>query len=513
MDASKTRRRFLALFFPFLTADRLALGNGVEAPDAPFVFTEKQRGAMRIVAADPCALALGITPGTALADARAQLPDLVAYPADPLADQLLIERVADCCDRYTPLVAIDPPDGVTLDITGCIHAHGSEAALAADVERRLAYWPLVLRHAIAATPEAAQALARHQTAPAADERQAILRLPVRALRLDSDSELALRRAGLNSIGDLARRPTAPLAARFGEAATAMLARILGDADSRITPRRALPALRFDQRFAEPVARTDAMLAAIRTLAETAAQALEQRAAGGRRFAIRLYRSDGVVRDLAIESGLPMRDPDMLMRLLGDRLDTLADPIDPGFGFDLIRLAVPRIEPLAATQLQLEGGAIAEQALAALVDRLSTRLGRGRIRRFVPADSHIPEQGVLALPAADRTVAATWTPPPVGEPPLRPIHLFDPPQPVEVVAEVPDGPPRRFRWRRTLHEISRFEGPERIAPEWWKPVRGNRLTRDYYRVEDVRGRRFWLFRHGLYDGETADPRWYVHGLFA
>jgi protein ImuB len=82
-----------------------------------------------------------------------------------------------------------------------------------------------------------------------------------------------------------------------------------------------------------------------------------------------------------------------------------------------------------------------------------------------------------------------------------------------MTEVPDGPPHRFRWRRTQHDVIRFEGPERIAAEWWHQTQGAGLTRDYYRVEDARGRRFWVFRHGLYDREKPDPRWYVHGLFA
>lgn len=279
---------------------------------------------------------------------------------------------------------------------------------------------------------------------------------------------------------------------------------------------------------------------------------EERHEGGRRFVGRLYRSDGAIREIAIETGLPTRDPAVLARLLRERIDTLADPIDPGFGFDLVRLAVPTVEPFGPSQLPLEGGRLSEETMASLVDRLSTRLGRGRVRRFVRRDTHIPEQQVLTLPAVETGDPAPWPEPPAGEPPLRPLHLFNPPQQVEVLAEVPDGPPRRFRWRRTFHEVTRFEGPERIAGEWWRvpierlpdpepSVVGKRddeesdspkaenhapalspspsppcnplLTRDYFRVEDARGRRFWLFRHGLYDRETARPAWYIHGLFA
>lgn len=468
---------------------------------------------MRIAALDPRARALGLAPGMALADARARVPDLAAIDHDPVADRLWIERIADLCDRYTPMVALDPPDMITLDITGCAHLFGDEAQMAADAEARLSRLGLDTRHAFAATPEGARALARFQTTPAASVDAALRRLPVAALQLGEEAETALRRAGLKTIGDLAARPTAPLSARFGEDATAALDRLLGRADSRIVPLRPAPELFFERRFAEPIGHVDLALQVIAELAEDAAKALDERRAGGRRFATRLYRSDGAVRDLAVEASLPMRDPAALMRLFGERVASLADPIDPGFGFDMIRLAVPLLEPLAPSQLRLEGGSVSEDALAALVDRLSTRLGRGRIRRFAPRDTHIPEQSVLTLPAVEAAAPASWPAPAPGEPPLRPLHLFDPPHRIEVVAEVPDGPPHRFRWRRMLHEVRRYEGPERIAAEWWKRDGAPGLTRDYYRVEDARGRRFWIFRHGLYGSEKNDPGWYVHGLFA
>lgn len=493
--------------------------DSAEDASAPLVLVEKVRGAMRIAAPCPQAAALGLGAGMALADARAQVPLIRVRKHDPLADLAWLKRLADLCDRFTPLVATDPPDMLILDITGCAHLFGGEAALLADVARHLARWSDHLRLGCGDTPEAAQALARFApagtTGANASEDATLRRLPVAALHIDTEVQTALIRAGLKTIGDLAMRPSAPLAARFGAELVDRLDRLLGSADSRITPRRAAPALRFERRFAEPIARTEAAMAAIGALAEQAATALEQRGMGGRHFTARFYRSDGRTFDLATESSLPMRDPDVLMRLLHERLAALADPIDPGFGFDMIRLCVPRIEPLTPAQLQLEGGAIGEEAFAALVDRLSSRLGRGAIRRFQPRDSHVPEQAALTLPAVDLPTPEPWTAPEPGEPPTRPIHLFDPPQPIEVIAEVPDGPPHRFRWRRNQHHVVRFEGPERIAAQWWKhaPGKSPGLTRDYYRVEDARGRRFWIFRHGLYDSERPDPRWYIHGLFA
>jgi protein ImuB len=497
-------------------------------PDGPFVLVEKVRGALRIMAVDSAARALGITPGLTLADARACAPGLGVLPHDPAADMMLLEWVADGCDRYTPMVALDLPQGLVLDITGC----GKEADIAADVEARLAKHGLSTQFALANTPDAAIALAQFSrpSLPLAalreardsfrakplsrkEEREQIANLPITALRIAPETHIALRRAGLYSIGDLATRPMAPLAARFGAELPALLARILGKEDVRITPRRLPPALIVEQRFAEPIARTADMLSTIEDLAKQAATTLSEHSDGGRRFEASLFRSDGHVARLAIETGAPTRDAKLINRLFGERIDNLNDPLDPGFGYDLIRLAVPVTEPLGAQQLRLEGGSVAQAEMAALIDRLGVRLGAGRLRRLAAGDSHVPEQAVLELPFADTPPRHEWKPLEAGEPPLRPIHLFDPPQRIEVLAEVPDGPPRRFRWRRLQHDVTRYEGPERIAAQWWLRADGTGLTRDYFRVEDKRGQRFWLFRHGLYGDERANPDWYVHGVFA
>lgn len=512
-NAASEKRRFLALFFPFLPADRLRREQG--QPDAPFVFATKDRNAMRLAAVDPQAFALGLSPGLTLADARAYVTQLLVFDHDDGADLRLLERVADGCERWSPLVALDPPDGLLLDITGCAHLFGAEAGLAEDVERALSRFGLLVRTALAYSPEAAHALVRYQTRAAPDEERAVRRLAVAALELDPEIETGMRRAGFKTIGDLAARPSALLTPRFGRETVDRLARLLGKADSRLIPRRPLPELSRERRFAEPLAHVESLLGVLADLMIEAAAALDARGAGGRHFVARFFRSDGQVRDIAVETGLPTRDPAVIERLFRERLDVLADPIDPGFGFDLIRLGVARLEALAPSQLKLEGGAVAEVELAGLIDRLSIRLGRNRVRRFAPQDTHIPEQAALAFPAIESARARRWESPLHGEPPLRPLHLFDPPQQIKVLAaEIPDGPPRRFRWRHTQHEVARFEGPERVAAEWWKPSPGKeRLTRDYYRIEDVRGRRFWIFRHGLYDREREHPDWFMHGLFA
>lgn len=476
-------------------------------PEAPFALVEKQKGAMRLVAVNRPALAEGMGPGLSLADARARLPDLGIADHDPRADARFLERIADGCDRYTPMVALDPPDGLLLDISGCAHLFGGEAALRDDLVARLKRLGLEVCSALADTPDAAHALARHGGDRPIDT------LPVEALGLDGEETVGLRRAGLKRLGDLEARPSQLIAARFGEAASDRLRRIAGGRDIRITARRPEPALMLERRFAEPIGRTEAALAAIGDLVGQAGRRMEEAHRGGRRFEAQLFRTDGLVRALRIETGLPVRDVKTVMRLFDERLAALADPVDPGFGFDLVRLSVPMFEPLNPLQLPLEGGAIAEGELAQLLDRLSTRLGRNRVRRLAPNDSHIPEQAAFVFPAIEAGPAAGWSEPEPGEPPLRPTHLFDPPQPIEVVAGVPDGPPQRFRWRRELHEVTLAEGPERIGALWWRRTDNAGASRDYYRVEDRMGRRFWLFRLGLYGRDAKAPVWYIHGMFA
>ena len=523
MTTSATRR-YLALHFPFLALDRLRVAQPDQwatGGNGPAVIVEPVRGAMRLASVDADGLAIGLLPGMTLADARAREPDLRVFDAQPHADQDWLERLCDGCGRYTPNAALDGPDGLMLDISGCDHLWGGEEALARDAADRLERYGMRVRHAIAASPEAAHALARFPVPPAPDEAATIRRLPVEALRLEEESGVALRRAGLRTVGDLAARPAATLAARFGAEAVDALHALLGLGHRPLAPRRARPAIRIDRRFAEPIGSTAYALKRLAEMAAEAGEQLAERGQGGRRFEAVFFRSDGLAFPLRVETGLPVRDAPAILRLMRERIDALSDPIDPGFGFDMLRLTVPLAEPMAATQLALEGGEARKgESVAALVDRLSIRAGRGRIQRLVPRDSHIPEQAQLALPAVEVRAPADWGP--VGEPgdpPLRPIHLFDPPQSIDVVAGVPDGPPHRFRWRRALHDVVRFEGPERIAPEWWRApdgaIEGDSIgkTRDYYRVEDARGRRYWLFRHGLYGAETPDPGWYLHGLFA
>ncbi|WP_439532429.1 Y-family DNA polymerase [Polymorphobacter sp.] len=520
MTDNFVKRRYLALVFPSLSADRWLRQQAKRAgaaAEGPLVFTQKAGNRVTLAAVDDAALRLGLLPGLSLADARARVPVLAEQPHDAAADRHWLDQLAAGCLRYTPSLSCDPPDALLLDIFGVTPLFGDEAGLAEAISAWLARLGMSHRHAFADDPDAALALARIHGRPVADEAAAVRRLPVAVLRLPPESELALRRAGLKTVGEVATRPMAAIAARFGAAAVTAVRRMMGEAPSPRAPLVEPRRVEAERRFAEPVARTDYMLGELARLCAKVASQLEQSGSGGRRFEARLFRTDGLVQPLIVETSRPSRDPALLMRLFDERIEALADPLDPGFGYDLLRLSVPVIEPLDTVQQPLDGRTPESEALAELIDRLSARHGAGRVRRFLAHDSHVPEKAQSTVPALHAAaIEGAWATAPPGEPPLRPLLLFDPPQRIEVLAEVPEGPPRRFRWRRVLHSVALAEGPERIAPEWWRRKDGHLaggLTRDYYRVEDAEGCRFWIFRHGLYGTEKNVPEWYLHGLFA
>lgn len=466
--------------------------------------TVRQRGALSIVALSSAAVALGLIPGMALADARAQVPDLRAFPEDREADQALLVWLAEGCERYTPMVAIKDVDALVLDLTGCVDALDlTEEGIAQNVEKRLIRAGMQPHLGLAATPDAALALARFGGT-------SLHGLPVAALCLGDEVHMALIRAGLRTIGDLARRPRAPLAARFGTALPVRLARLLEEEDARITPHRIAPPIHHEQCFAEPMITVAPLLDVIEGLADQARTVLEQRGMGGRRFELALFRTDGHVMRLGVNSGRALRDPREIRHLFAERLEALADPLDPGFGYDMIRLSAPLIERIDRYQDALDHAG-ADLDLTPLLDRLMVRFGAQSVSRFCFVDAHLPEYSMImqhpGLPEP------CWPDPEPGEPPQRPLFLYNPPQRIRVMAEVPDGPPRHFVWGEASYRVIRHEGPERIAYPWWKRLEGMGPTRDYYRIEVESGHRFWLFRHGLYGREKADPAWYLHGLCA
>jgi len=303
-----------------------------------------------------------------------------------------------------------------------------------------------------------------------------------------------------------------LSERLGKTFVTRLKTMLGAEEQPLNPRRALPDLMAERHFAEPVVTQDAIAAALLGLTQSLSEILEREGRGARLLEAVFFRADGKVDRIAIKTGEPLRDPRTIARLLNQKLDALADPLDPGFGFDLVRLEALLAEETKPGTISFDHDENARRQIAFLIDRLSVRFGEHRVQRFVPQDTHIPEAASVAVPAQDCDFGpGNWAlnrlP---GDPPRRPLRLLQKPEEVSAMASVPDGPPMRFRWRQCLHEVARAEGPERIAMDWW---RSTGLTRDYFRVETETGQRFWLYRDGLYEQNGLAPRWYVQGLFA
>lgn len=517
--ASVNRRRILSLWLPRLPTDRLKRSRApADGPARPCVTVARQHNALLLVAVDAAAARAGLTPALPLASARAICPDLAVHDDDPAADTRLLEAIADWCDRFTPLVAHDAPHGLLLDVSGCAHLFGGEAALLRDLCAGLARQGFGVSAAIASTAGCARALRRvHHgvIVPPGNEAAAVGALPVFALGCDDAITRALRRAGLKTIGDVAARASTEITERFGAGFTAILHEALGLQDAPISPRRPPPDTMVEKRFAEPVATDTAIMTALASLAERLTATMAEQGKGARRVEARFFRTDGVVRALTVDMARPATEPRALLRLFRERLDALADPLDPGFGFDLMRLSALVTERIAQEQHDLDSHIHDDDEVAALVDRIAARLGGRRVVVHLPHDTHIPEQAVIEVPAQAGLMAAArahWPARVATEPPLRPLRLLMRPEPVEVMAEVPDGPPVRFTWRRVSHRVARAEGPERIAMDWWRHE-ASQPTRDYFRVEDETGLRFWLYRDGLYVRETAEPKWFMHGLFA
>ena len=451
---------------------------------------------------------------------------------------------------------------------------------------------------------------RRVVAPGRDE-EAVAGLSVKAIDPDGERAARLSRLGLATVSALLEMPRAALARRFGADLLLRLDEAVGRVERPISPRRPVAALTAERAFLEPILSREDIAEVVRSLAVGLGEALERRGEGLRAAELALWRVDGEVRRITIGTGRALRDPDRVVALFAERLKGVGEEIEIGFGIDLVRLSVTATAQIEAAQVDFSGDTAADEAFEHLVDRLGARLGGRRITRFLPGEAHLPEAAAISVPAASsegRAAAARWSalaledgiratmsevssgafgPSEAGrlrgererpassepnegasvvvggfvEPPVRPIRLFARPEPIDTVAELPDGPPVRFRWRRVLHEVDRAEGPERIACEWWRlpiglgpegaallddgmpllgggvpreaeggaiaglddPWRGEgrpeaRLdrraaTRDYFRVEDTEGRRFWIFRVGLFGRETVRPQWFLHGLFA
>ena len=524
----KSPTRMLALWLPHWPAERARAksrsGADAPAPDAPLAVTLSRDTARRLAGVDRNAAALGLAPGMMLTEARALVPRLVAVEADPAGDEAGLAALALWCRRYSPATAPRGADAILIDITGVAHLFGGEAALLDDALERLAAMGLTARGAIGDVAAGALALTRaHARFLSAPGAMATDLEPLAVSALDPDPATLSRLAvmGLRRIGDLARFGRAKLRPRLGAEAMARFDEALGWRAMPISPLAEPVPLRLMRAFAEPITQLGDIAATIEALAPALGAELERRGEGARRLALTLYRVDGHAHALDIAAAAPLREAGGIVRLFADRLARLArleGGLDPGFGFDLVTIEALAVAPLDEKQTDALGLSQDASAAAPLIDRLSGRLGLKAVRRITPASSHIPERAVLLIPAIDAHGRPDWAGEPwasgewdavAGAPLARPLALLPYPEPIEAVAEVPDGPPLRFTWRRAAHRVVTADGPDRIAAEWWREAGP---TRDYYRIEDEEGGRYWVYRAGLYERESMTPRWYMHGLF-
>ncbi len=432
------------------------------------------------------------------------------YPAieiveeDPAADRRLLDGLADWCDRYTPLVAIDGDDGLFLDITGCAHLFGGEHALMKDLLARLFHQGFEARAGLASTPGAAWAAARFRSpaviAPG-DERDLLAPLPLAALRLGPEAISGLESVGLRSATMVMDAPRAPIARRFGRDVILRIDQALGTVEEAISPRLPVPPLSVERRLAEPISLTEDVERIVLLLSQALKPYLEERGEGAERLELILFRVDGAVSRIGVGSALPLREPRRMASLFHERLASLGSDLDAGYGFDLARLAVVTAAAMEDRQRDFSGDAAAtgREDAAFFADRVRARLGEAALVEPDLRQSHVPER---ASGPADAPPAAS--PLPGGA--ERPLRLLPRPDPVEIV----DPASLDFRWRRVDHRVRRREGPERIAPEWWRDESG--AARDYYRVEDAEGRRYWMYREGA-PAAGEPPRWFMQGVFA
>ncbi|MBO9622210.1 MAG: DNA polymerase Y family protein [Sphingomonas sp.] len=512
---------------PEMGRGTIRAANGGRTPRLTALHTGNR---VLIAAACPQAQALGLVPGMAVTQARAQVRGLDIRPAKPEADLAALRRLAIlAARRWSPIVALSGEDGLFLDLTGTAHLFGGEERMARGIVRLLARAGFTARIAVADTPGAAWALARHLPAPITlcppgAHEKALADLPTTALRMDEPAVELLRRLGIDRAGQLAALPRGPLVRRFGTATVLRLDQALGRVPEPLDPVIPPEAVAVHQRFAEPIATAEAIEHWLGELVPRLAAALEAEGLGVQALECIADRIDGVPQRIRLGLARPSRDPAHLLRLLTRRIENVA----PGYGIDAIALHVRRAAPLGPQPVVERLDEEAAPDLAPLVDTLATRIGMQRMWRMRPIESDVPERSTERASVLDPPVRAA----PRGKrddvrqldrnlplPPWhpdwpRPARLLARPEPLDhVLAELPDQPPRRFTWRGHAHRVVRADGPERITGEWWKRGAERASVRDYFRVEDETGRRYWLFRSG--DGEravTGDLSWYLHGVF-
>lgn len=487
----------------------LAGAREYETASPPLVTVRLAKQRVVIAAADPAATALGLFPGMPLTQAKAMVPGLDVRDADPAGDTHELKRIAlFAIRRWTPTAQVDEPDGLLMDLTGVAHLYGGEAEMAHRILALCRRIGLSARIAIAGTAGAAYALARYGpeaviTCPVHGELDALASLPVDALRLDERQRNAAARLGIERVADLVAMPRAPLSRRFGATLLTRLDQAIGRVAEPLDGITPVVVPEVTLRFAEPIGVAETIGRALAELANALSQLLRNRGLGVRVLRLICERVDREEQVVTVGTARGTRDVAHLLRLLAMKIET----IDPGFGIERMHLVAVCTEPLGPVALDADLGGVATPDLALLIDQIVARLGRAAIFKPIALESDVPERSVARVGPLDNPLSwpALWP---------RPARILKRPERIEnVLAGLPDHPPKRFAWRGATHTVICADGPERIRGEWWRRPSEARAVRDYFRVENERGERFWVFRRG--DGEdpqSGDLSWHIHGIF-
>jgi protein ImuB len=497
------KKRYMAIWFRHLLTDGLALRRAA-LKDLPFVLAAPVKNRVVITAASALAEQQGAFTGMAVADARAAVPELVVVDDTTGRSAKLLRLLGLWCIRYTPSVAVDLPDGLLLDISGCAHLWGGERGYLKEIVLKLRNAGFDARAAIADTPGAAWAVSRFARVspiiPAGRQAGVLSGLPPAALRLELEVLERLQKLGFRTVGPLLSMPAPVLRRRFGKDLLLRIDQALGRVDEALVS--LVPPIPYVERLPclEPIRTAVGIEIAIEKLLSALCLRLQAEGKGLRKAVLKCHRIDGRKVQVGITTTKGSHSVSHLMRLFQLQISK----IEPALGIELFVLEALRVEDMDTVQEQLwaEAQGLADTALAELLDRVAGKVGAEAIQRYLPAEHYWPERSVKVATSLSEQPETDW---PMQ---MRPIRLLAMPEPIEVMALVPDNPPKTFTYKDKRHVIVKADGPERIGREWWGD-RGEH--RDYYAVEDSDGQRYWVFRSGHYDG--GDARWYLHGYFA
>jgi protein ImuB len=504
--------RVVSLFLPTWPTDRLRrkLAAGAPPPETPLVLIARVGSRRIVTAANIAARSVGLHVGMPATKAQALVPALVTMDADPVADEAGLERLALwALQRYAPIVATDPPDGLVIDTTGADHLHGGEEAMLSGIVARLSDAGIAARAAVADSWGSAHAFARFQAGPIVvvppgKSATRLVDLPIACLRLPADMVERLRVLGFERVGDLAAQPRAPLALRFGPELGRRLDQAMGRLAEPIDPVRSPDLVEARRAFAEPISAAETIARYVGKLVVLLCAALEGKGLGARRLDLLFHRVDNHIEAVRVGTATPVRDVRRLTRLLCDKIET----VDPGFGIEMMVLTATLAEPLTPRQMISSLTDEPDSDVSDLIDTLANRVGSERLYRMTPVASDVPERSFRKIGPMEPGKGEGWP----GHWP-RPSRLLSKPEVIETVALLPDHPPVAFTWRGIRRRVKRADGPERVFGEWWKRDAELAAVRDYFQVEDDAGERFWLYRAG--DGEdaaTGSHKWFLHGIF-